>query len=217
MVARKQKKQAHRGAVVTEFKSLVLSHFDRDREAWRERELGYLQGGRKAREKQQKLPKANPVTQPAAGKTTKVNAKSTHKDIDFNSLQDFSPSMFTLGYKGFPKCNWIGKPSDLSEDPNSYLLHPEELSLAAVLHMDCATYLTSKRRIFIACIECLEDGLPFRKTNSQQACRIDVNKASRLWEAFNNAGWFQEWHFFRVVGGAYRLGERNFSENSRER
>ena len=217
MVARKQRKPAHRDAVVTEFKSIVLSHFDRDREAWRKRELGYLQRGRKAREKQQKLPTTDPVAQTAAGKTTNVNAKSIHKDIDFNSLPDFSPSIFTLDYKGFSKCNRIGKPSNLSEDHNSYLLHPEEISLAAILHMDCATYLTSKRRIFIACIECLEDGIPFRKTNSQQACRIDVNKASRLWEAFNSVGWFQEWHFFRVLGGAYKLGERNFSENSRER
>lgn len=86
MVARKQNKQAHRSAVVTEFKSIVLSHFDRDREAWRKRELGYLQRGRKAREKQQKLPKTDPVTQTAAGKTTNVNAKSTKISARLYSL-----------------------------------------------------------------------------------------------------------------------------------
>ena len=209
MVARKQRKPAHRESVpvVIEFKSNVLRDFNRDREAWRERELGYL---REARE-QRRLLKTDPMEQNTPGKTTNVYAKSTHKVIDFNFLQDYSPSIFTLGYKGFPKCN-TRKPFDLSEDPNSHLLHPKEISLAANLHMDCATYLTSKRRIFIACIECLQDGKPFRKTNSQKACRIDVNKASKLWEAFDKVGWFKKWHFSRVLGGAYKLGERNFSE-----
>jgi len=31
----------------------------------------------------------------------------------------------------------------------------------------------------------------FRKTDAQQACKIDVNKASKLWTAFDKAGWFQ--------------------------
>jgi SWIRM domain len=114
----------------------------------------------------------------------------------------------------FPEFNWTGKPLDLSEDPNIRLLHPEEISLAANLRMDCATYLTNKRRIFVACIECMKVGKAFKKTNSQQACKIDVNKASKLWEAFDKVGWFEERHFSRILrrhkwclqtGGSKRL------------
>ena len=33
------------------------------------------------------------------------------------------------------------------------------------------------------------EGNEFKKTNAQQACKIDVNKASKLWTAFENVGW----------------------------
>ncbi len=42
-------------------------------------------------------------------------------------------------------------------------------------------------------------GKDFKKTNSQQACKIDVNKASKLLEVFNKVGWFEKRHFSRVI------------------
>jgi hypothetical protein len=39
----------------------------------------------------------------------------------------------------------------------------------------------------------------FKRTNSQQTCNIDVNKASKLWEAFDKVGWFEERHFSGVL------------------
>jgi hypothetical protein len=207
MVARKQRKPAscesalpsQSVAVVIEFRSEVMKNFNRDRKAWRRREYEYLQRDRKAREGQRRFPQIGPVEQSTPERTTNVNAESTHEDTDFNSLQDYSPSIFTLDDMRFPEYNWKGEPFDLSEDPNSHLLHPEEISLAAILRMDCATYLTNKRRIFIACIEHMKVGKDFKKTNSQQACKIDVNKASKLWEAFDKVGWFEKRHFSRVL------------------
>ncbi|KAF7539606.1 hypothetical protein G7Z17_g12393 [Cylindrodendrum hubeiense] len=74
------------------------------------------------------------------------------------------------------------------------LLHPDELTLAGNLRLDCATYLTSKRRIFERRLQCLRNGKEFRKTDAQQACKIDVNKASKLWTAFDKVGWLDaEW------------------------
>ena len=32
--------------------------------------------------------------------------------------------------------------------------------------------------------------MEFRKTDSQKACKIDVNKASKLWSAYEKIGWF---------------------------
>jgi hypothetical protein len=160
-------------AVVIEFGSEVMKNFNRDRRAWRRREYEYLQRDRKTREGQRRLPKVDPMAQNAPGKTANVYAEPIHEDTDFNSLPDYSPPIFTLNDTGFPECNWKGEPFDLSKDPESHLLHPEEISLAANLRMDCATYLTNKRRIFIACIERLKVGKDFKKTNSQQACKID--------------------------------------------
>lgn len=207
MVARKQRKPAscesslpsQSVALVIEFRSEVMKNFNHDRRAWRRREYEYLQRDRKAREGQRRLPKIDPIAQNAPERTTNVNAESTHEDTDFNSLRDYSPSIFTLNDLRFPEYNWKGEPFDLSEDPNGHLLHPEEISLAAILRMDCAAYLTNKRRIFIACIECMKAGKKFKKTNCQKACKIDVNKVSKLWEAFNKVGWFEKRHFSRVL------------------
>ncbi|ROT41594.1 hypothetical protein SODALDRAFT_338862 [Sodiomyces alkalinus F11] len=112
------------------------------------------------------------------------------EDRDFRALPDYCPPISSLPNKtNSLKVDWKGAPVDLSSDPNAHLLHPDELSLAANLRLDCATYLTSKRRIFIRRLECARIGKEFRKTDAQQACKIDVNKASKLWTAFEKVGW----------------------------
>ena len=115
------------------------------------------------------------------------------EDKDFNSLPDYSPPLSSLGTRSL-KVDWKGNPLDLSKDPHAHLLHPEELRLAANLRLDCATYLTSKRRIFISRLDCYKRPAPkpFRKTDAQQACKIDVNKASKLWTAYDSVGWLHD-------------------------
>jgi hypothetical protein len=122
------------------------------------------------------------------------------EDKDFDSLPDYTPSILTLpNTPGCLKVDWKGNPLDLSKDPNRALLHDEELSLAAALRLDCATYLTSKRRIFMRRIECAKIGKEFRKTDAQQACKIDVNKASKLWTAYERVGWLDPTHIERFL------------------
>lgn len=112
------------------------------------------------------------------------------EDKDFNSLPDYCPPLDTLPPRSNSlKVDWKGQPIDLSGDPHAGLLHPDELLLAGNLRLDCATYLTSKRRIFERRLQCLRTGKEFRKTDAQQACKIDVNKASKLWTAFDKVGW----------------------------
>lgn len=114
------------------------------------------------------------------------------EDKDFESLPDHCPPTSSLPNKpNSLKVDWKGAPIDLSSDPHRHLLHPDEISLAANLRLDCATYLTSKRRMFIRRLECLRVGKEFRKTDAQQACKIDVNKASKLWTAFEKVGWLE--------------------------
>ncbi|KAL2136545.1 hypothetical protein VTI74DRAFT_3090 [Chaetomium olivicolor] len=117
------------------------------------------------------------------------------EDKDFAALDDLSPPVSTLPSKGNSlKVDWKGNALDLSNDPNRHLLHPDELILASNLRLDCATYLTSKRRIFLRRLECAKIGKEFRKTDAQQACKIDVNKASKLWQAYERVGWLDiEW------------------------
>jgi len=116
--------------------------------------------------------------------------KAIREDKDYNSVPDYCPPLTSLPPKhNSLKVDWKGAPVDLKSDPDYHLLHPDEVLLASNLRLDCATYLTSKRRIFVRRLECLRIGKEFRKTDSQQACKIDVNKASKLWQAFEKVGW----------------------------
>jgi len=117
-------------------------------------------------------------------------------DTDFQSLPDYSPSVDRLSnnLKGL-KADWKGQMLDLSHDPDRHLLDPAEISLASTLRLSCATYLCSKRRIFEGRVRALNIGKEFRKTDAQQACKIDVNKASKLWTAYDRVGWFKPEHF----------------------
>ncbi|RKU42014.1 hypothetical protein DL546_004637 [Coniochaeta pulveracea] len=116
---------------------------------------------------------------------------ASREDKDFLSIPDYCPPLDSLPNKpNSLKVDWkAANPLDLSHDPLRHLLHPDELSLAAGLRLDGATYLTSKRRIFQSRLQCARRGKEFRKTDAQQACKIDVNKASKLWMAYDKVGW----------------------------
>lgn len=121
--------------------------------------------------------------------------KVNREDKDFMSFNDYSPPIGnSLDNPNALKIDWKGSPIDLRNDPQHHLLHPNEVKCAQALRLDCATYLTSKRRIFISRVNALNIKKEFRKTDAQQACKIDVNKASKLWDAFNKVGWLEpEW------------------------
>lgn len=131
------------------------------------------------------MPRASPTPEPSR----RIVAPN-REDKDFNSLPDYCPPISSLPSRpNSLKVEWKGQPIDLSSDPHARLLHPDEVALAGNLRLDCATYLTSKRRIFERRLQCLRTGKEFRKTDAQQACKIDVNKASKLWTAFDRVGW----------------------------
>ncbi|CAK7238674.1 MAG: hypothetical protein STHCBS139747_000092 [Sporothrix thermara] len=128
------------------------------------------------------------------------NSPPNREDKDFGSLPDYCPSLSTLPERtNLLKVEWKGTPLDLSHDPFKHLLHTDELGLAAGLRLDCATYLTSKRRIFIRRLECARLPKEFRKTDAQQACNIDVNKASKLWTAYDKVGWLRIEHIHKFL------------------
>ena len=128
--------------------------------------------------------------------TPKTQRQPTARDDDdFHSLADWSPPLSTLANTARSlKMEWKGSARDLSLDPDRHLLHETEVQLASNLRLSCAQYLTAKRKIFIARAHCARIGKEFRKTDAQQACKIDVNKASRLWVAFDKVGWLDRYH-----------------------
>lgn len=202
-----------------EFKSQVAKSFNNNRRLWFRRELAYLledkelqSGGRRyhtiapavrggrdtvrppTKNNVKKPPGSGPrgVSKPQPRQSTPnpEGKRVAREDKDFELLPDYCPPITSLPNKpNSLKVDWKGAPIDLRFDPHVTLLHPDEVSLAANLRLDCATYLTSKRRIFIKRIEALRIGKEFRKTDAQQACKIDVNKASKLWQAFEKVGW----------------------------
>lgn len=111
------------------------------------------------------------------------------------SIPDYSPDISTLPPKNAKclKIEWKGQPMDLSNDPNlDKLKHPAEVMLASILRLPVAVYLDSKRRFFYEKVNRIRSGKTFRRTDAQKACRIDVNKASRLFAAFEKVGWLND-------------------------
>lgn len=151
-------------------------------------------------------PKGSPigklVNYPSKGRseTPEVRPQGAKRpeDVDYSSLPDYSPPRSTLP-SGNPKSLKADWPSpnvlNLTSDPDRHMLHEAELNLAGTLRLSCATYLCSKRRIFGARLEALRIGKEFRKTDAQQACKIDVNKASKLWTSYDKVGWFNPRYF----------------------
>jgi hypothetical protein len=134
---------------------------------------------------------------PAAVTPKPARPATNRDDTDYNALPDYCPPLDTLP-KGNPKAlkaEWKGTVLDLTNDPDRHMLHEAEVNLAATLRLNCATYLCSKRRVFQARIEALRIGKEFRKTDAQQACKIDVNKASKLWQSYDKVGWFNPDYF----------------------
>lgn len=120
---------------------------------------------------------------------------TTHADQDFGSIPNYCPPLTTLSstnvmWKPPPAAN--ARQFQNHEFDLLQLLHPDEQKIASTLRLDPATYLTSKRRIFVARLKFFHEQKPFRKTHAQNACKIDVNKASKLYMAFESVGWFDE-------------------------
>ncbi|EJS41524.1 YOR338W [Saccharomyces arboricola H-6] len=121
--------------------------------------------------------------------------------MSWEKLPDCSPSLRTLPNDNSKvlRVEWKGSPMDLSLDPLKQRLHPAELVLAQILRLPCDLYLDSKRRFFLEKVHRFKKGLPFRRTDAQKACRIDVNKASRLYAAFEKVGWLQDKQFEKYL------------------
>jgi hypothetical protein len=109
-------------------------------------------------------------------------------------LEDFCPPVSSLdSMEEELSVLWTNSSAlNLDNDPDRVHLHPQELKIASKLRLHGNEYLLNKRRIFAAKLKSLQEGTAFNKTSAQNATSVDVNKASRLWSAFDGVGWFDE-------------------------
>ena len=145
-----------------------------------------------------RAPSSNTVS-PSAPKRQRTATPVVY-NYDYKKIENFCPLLDTLppGNKCL-RTDWKGQSMDLSTDPLINELHPAEVVLASILRLPCAVYLDSKRRIFYEKVKRMRSNLPFRRTDAQKSCKIDVNKASRLYASFEKVGWFDEKHFQKYM------------------
>lgn len=119
--------------------------------------------------------------------------------IDYTQTPDYAPPQSSLPLAKCLRAEWKGLPMDLSGDPLVGMLHPAEVQLALTLRLPAALYLDLKRRLFAEKVVRLRRGLAFRRTDAQKACRIDVNKALRLFAAYERVGWLDDELFAKFL------------------
>ena len=141
-----------------------------------------------------------------------ISSTNTADDVAYGAIPDYTPPLSSLpaGNLDILKVDWPKKSfADLSNDPDRHMLHEAELKLAATLDLSCAKYLCAKRRIFQARLRALQAGKEFRRADSQKACKINSNKASKMCRAWEKVGWFDQKYFL-----GYLKGNDNFLESS---
>ncbi|RIB08068.1 hypothetical protein C2G38_2147264 [Gigaspora rosea] len=94
-----------------------------------------------------------------------------------------------LLYNITPKITWKGQPLTISHLPHFNALHRKEVEVASTLRLTPVQYLTAKHTLVSAAQRYVQKSLPFRKSDAQKLLRIDVNKASKLWEFFQQVKW----------------------------
>lgn len=119
------------------------------------------------------------------------------KDQHWKDVPDYCPPISSLD-TGIKKLTveWTNKNhQDLSNDEDRDNLHPQELVVASTLRLKCDRYMLIKRLIFQEKVKFLKENKEFNKTSAQNCCNVDVNKISKIWQSFNDVGWFDK-HWF---------------------
>ncbi|RIA92433.1 hypothetical protein C1645_765080 [Glomus cerebriforme] len=99
-------------------------------------------------------------------------------NIDHSVLVDYSPDI-----------TWKGQPLNIAHLPHYKELHETEAKVVSILRLTPIQYLTGKHTLVSAARRYVQRSLPFKKSDAQKLLRIDVNKASKLWEFFRQVKW----------------------------
>ncbi|KAM3066218.1 hypothetical protein ACMFMG_012122 [Clarireedia jacksonii] len=192
---RKSSQLDHNSSTVFCFRPQLFPKYLRSTKKWRERERSYLLNDEMLRKKQRAsevniLGSEFTTIQSASldHEKTTLNTISTYEDANF---EDYISFILQLNGLKFSDPQWKERAFDLSADQDRNGLHQDEILLASRLCLRCCQYFENKWKILYACMKFIRDGKQFKKRDCQKACAINVNKASKLWEAFEEAGLFR--------------------------
>ncbi|KAJ8653575.1 hypothetical protein O0I10_010722 [Lichtheimia ornata] len=99
------------------------------------------------------------------------------------------PDIHVFDAKPTVSVRWKGTPLDIRSCKYYERLHPGEVAIASTLRLFPEQYIRCKRALILAAQDAYKNNTPFRKSEAQKLCRIDVNKISHLWSAFGRLGW----------------------------
>ncbi|CAG8450667.1 7904_t:CDS:1 [Funneliformis mosseae] len=104
------------------------------------------------------------------------------------NIEDLNIDMSSLDNANI-NIKWKGQPLNIHHLTHYPWLHPKEAHVTSILRLTPVQYLTSKYILISSARRYVEKNLPFRKSDAQKLLRIDVNKASKLWEFFQQIKW----------------------------
>ncbi|CAG8467529.1 13636_t:CDS:2 [Ambispora leptoticha] len=104
-----------------------------------------------------------------------------------NELKDLSLDNRGLNIR--PVMTWKTGPLSIEHLAHFNELHPTEAYVASILRLTPVQYFNAKHSLITASRRYEGRALPFRKSDAQKILRIDVNKASKLWEFFHQLNW----------------------------
>lgn len=145
---------------------------------------------------------------------------SCYKNVDlsvsdeeaFRDYPDWCPQLCIFDNKENWHVDWTSNSGPLALEGLEYfdLLHPGEAHVASTMRLSPEQFLRSKRALILAAKQFHNDKVPFRKSDAQKLCRIDVNKTSTLWHYFGKLGWLgpdwqdTEWYLYIIVSSLHR-------------
>ncbi|KAI8582279.1 hypothetical protein K450DRAFT_228203 [Umbelopsis ramanniana AG] len=134
------------------------------------------------------------ASESAATKKCKTDAAMAFDRVNVEESDDqFFESGWIPNYQVFDqrpvRVVWKGSPLQIGHMPYFQKLHQGEVNIASTLRLTPEQYIKCKRTLIQAASKYESQGIPFRKSDAQKLCRVDVNKTSTLWSIFGKLGW----------------------------
>lgn len=134
------------------------------------------------------------ASESATTKKCKTDAAMAFDRVNVEETDDqFFESGWIPNYQVFDqrpvRVVWKGSPLQIGHMPYFQKLHPGEVNIASTLRLTPEQYIKCKRTLIQAASKYESQDIPFRKSDAQKLCRVDVNKTSTLWSIFGKLGW----------------------------
>lgn len=120
-------------------------------------------------------------------------------DSDISRIPDYEPELEwddAEFIKVMKKLGLIGATKNARLDRSLKKFSSQEISILNALKLTPLQFIDTKKRFFAEKARKTSHKLNFKKTDAQKACKIDVNKASKLYEIYQACGFLEDELFF---------------------